>query len=271
MSASIEEVRAFWDARPCNVRHSSEPIGTLQYSREVTRRRYRVEPHIRDFAGFNDPEKVWPSMRVLEIGCGIGTDTIEFAKCGAFVTAADLSNESLEIADDRTKTHDLSGLVRFVQANAEELNLGTNNFDLVYSFGVIHHTPDPLRALQSVRDHCNPLTDVRIMVYHAFSMKVMKTLLMNRFRWGSIAKYSEAQTGSPVTHVYTRRQAKELMESAGFHVKDISVRFLFPYVIDDYKKGVLRKTWFFQYMPKFMYRSLERLVGWHLLIEAKIA
>jgi hypothetical protein len=72
---SIDRVRDYWNRRPCNVRHSPAPPGTRSYFDQVEERKYLVEPHIRRFAQFDR----WSGKRVLEIGCGIGTDTMNFA------------------------------------------------------------------------------------------------------------------------------------------------------------------------------------------------
>src|SRR6185295_8732391 len=108
-----------------------------------------VESHIPQFADFER----WRGKKVLEIGCGIGTDTINFARHGAQVTAVDLTEKSLEVARQRAKVFGLEDRIRFIQANAEKLSetVPVQKYDLVYSFGVIHHTPHPERVLQEVR------------------------------------------------------------------------------------------------------------------------
>src|SRR5499427_3402882 len=128
---SVERVRSYWDQRPCNIRHSPKPVGTREYFDEVEARKYFVEPHIPRFAEF--PR--WSGKRVLEIGCGIGTDTINFARAGAQVTAVDLSERSLEIACQRAEVYGLQDRIRFYCTDAEHLStiLPPEPYDLVYS------------------------------------------------------------------------------------------------------------------------------------------
>jgi 2-polyprenyl-3-methyl-5-hydroxy-6-metoxy-1,4-benzoquinol methylase len=172
----ITKVSEYWNSRPCNIRHSTKPVGTREYYDEVEARKYFVEPHIPRFAEFDR----WKGKKVLEIGCGIGTDTINFARAGAQVTAVDLTEQSLEVARQRAKVFGLEDRIRFLQANAERLSetVPVERYDLVYSFGVIHHTPDPSRVLDEIRKYVTPESTVKIMVYNRWSWKVLWILLV---------------------------------------------------------------------------------------------
>src|ERR1700724_251398 len=110
---TVEDVRSYWDRRPCNIRHSRREVGSPEYFDEVEARKYFVEPHIPGFAQFER----WAGKRVLEIGCGIGTDTINFARHGARVTAVDLSDRSLEIARQRAGVFGLQDRIQFYQGS----------------------------------------------------------------------------------------------------------------------------------------------------------
>ena len=269
----VERVKEYWDRRPCNIRHSLQPVGTKQYFDEVEARKYFIEPHIPSFAQF---EK-WQGKHVLEIGCGIGTDTVNFARHGAQVTAVDLSEKSLEIARGRTVVYNLQDRVQFFSGNAEELSkfVPVEPYDLIYSFGVIHHTPHPERVLEQIRQYARPGTTVKIMVYHQRSWKVMWILMMEgkgRF-WNLpelVAKNSEAQTGCPVTFTYTRKEGRRILERHGFKVTGARVEHIFPYRVADYVQYRYVKEPYFRWMPPVLFRSLERRLGWHLCLTAKL-
>jgi 2-polyprenyl-3-methyl-5-hydroxy-6-metoxy-1,4-benzoquinol methylase len=267
----IEQVRRFWDARPCNVRHSPKPVGTREYFDGVEARRYFVEPHIVEFADFER----WRGKRVLEIGCGIGTDTMGFLRAGALVTAVELSDESLALAKQRTTLYGFAGRVQFYEADAEELDKSVPRepFDLIYSFGVIHHTPHPARVFDQLRGYVTSGSTIKVMMYHTFSWKVLWAVVCfggGRFwDWRRIiATYSEAQTGCPVTYTYTKRELAKLLEDRGFRVTEMRVEHIFPYRISEYKEYRYRKEWYFQWMPAPLFRWLERNFGWHLCVTA---
>jgi SAM-dependent methyltransferase len=166
--------------------------------------------------------------------------------------------------------------IDFVRANAEELTstLSGEPYDLVYSFGVVHHTPRPDRALAEMRELTAPGGTLKLMVYHRHSWKVFWIVAAQergRF-WKTdelVAKHSEAQTGCPVTFSYSRSEGRELVEGAGFHVRGIQVDHVFPYRIRDYVKYRYVKEPYFRWMPEPMFRALEHRFGWHLLVNAE--
>jgi len=270
-SVPLEAVRRYWNRRPCNVRHSPRPVGTREYFDEVEARRYFVEPHIPEFAEF--PR--WAGKRVLEIGCGIGTDTISFARAGAHVTAVDLSEESVKLARRRAQVYGLADQIDVHVADAEHLAdvVPSRPYDLVYSFGVIHHTPHPERVIRQVREnYLETHSTFKLMLYHRRSWKVFWVLLTEGRGafWKLdelVARNSEAQTGCPVTYAYTRRSAEQLLD--GFVIDDSRVEFIFPYRIPDYVEYRYVKNWYFRIMPPSLFRALERRLGWHLCITAR--
>jgi SAM-dependent methyltransferase len=268
---AIEQVRDYWNRRPCNIRHSPKPVGSREYFDEVEARKYFVEPHIPRFAEF---EK-WRGKKVLEIGCGIGTDTINFARHGAEVTAVDLSEKSLEVARQRAAVFGLGDSIRFYQGSAEELRaiVPSNSYDLIYSFGVIHHTPHPERVIEELAHFSHSGTTLKIMVYYRYAWKVFSVVFTHGrgqfWRMSEIvARHSEAQTGCPITYTFTHRTARELVERGGFRVIDMWVDHIFPYRVADYVQYRYVKALPFRWLPPSLTRQLETRFGWHLCLTA---
>lgn len=270
-SVSKDQVRDYWNSRPCNIRHSTLPVGTKEYFEAVAERKYFVEYHISGFAEFER----WKDKRVLEVGCGLGTATVSFALAGAEVTAVDMSTESLALARQNAETRGVADRVTFVEADAEELTkyVEPEPYDLVYSFGVIHHTPYPERAICEMRRFLEPGGELKLMVYNRWSAKVMRIVLedgQGRF-WRHerlVANASEAQSGCPVTYTYTRRSGRRFVESAGFHVDDVHVDHIFPYKIPDYVEYRYVKRFPMNVLPHGPTRLVEHALGWHLCITA---
>jgi len=267
----IELVKEYWDRRPCNIRHSPFRIGTKKYFDEVEARKYFVEPHIPKFAEFER----WKGKKVLEIGCGIGTDTINFARHGAFVTAVDISEKSIEIAKQRARIYGFEDRIRFILADAENLSstIKPEPYDLIYSFGVIHHTPNPGQIIKQIAENfVGHGSVIKIMVYNRFSWKVFQIIFTGGFKsWFKkdeyIARYSEAQTGCPITHAYSPRQLKKLLNSA-FKIIDIKIEHIFPYQVSEYKEYRYNKKLLWRIMPKKIFNYLEHVLGWHLCVTA---
>jgi SAM-dependent methyltransferase len=269
---SIDDVRSFWDRRPCNVRHSPKPMGTREYFDEVEQRKYAVEPHIPPFAEF--PK--WANKRVLEVGCGIGTDTISFARAGARVTAVDLSPNSLDIARRRAEVYGLSDRIDFHLANCEELSKSVppKVYDLVYSFGVIHHTPHPDRAIAQIRKYMDAKSELRLMIYSKVSYKLF-WVMKEEGVWDMsrldelIARNSEAQTGCPVTYTYTPDGVRTLL--GGLDVLELRKAHIFTWDIESYKRYEYKKDPVWANVSDAQLAELEKELGWHTLIKARLA
>jgi SAM-dependent methyltransferase len=268
VSELLEQVRAYWNQRPCNIRHSPKPLGTREYFDEVETRKYFVEPHIPEFAAFER----WKGRRVLEIGCGIGTDSVNFARAGADLTAVELSERSLDICRRRFDEYGLRA--RFYHGNAEELSrfVPVAPYELIYSFGVVHHTPHPERVMDEIRKFCGPQTEIRLMLYSKWSWKALWIVL--KYGQGAfwrapelIRRYSEAQMGSPVTFCYSFADIRRLM--AGYDIVRMWKDHIFPFALEKYVNYQYEWLWYFRIFPRQVFRRLERLLGWHTLVVAR--
>ena len=139
-----KQVRAFWQAHPCGTKFSDAGIGTREFYDRIERHRYDKEWHIPEAADFAGAR----GLRMLEIGCGMGTDGAQFAKAGADYTGIDLTDAAIELARKRFELCGLQG--NFQISDAENLDFADESFDLVYSHGVLHHTPDTARAIREI-------------------------------------------------------------------------------------------------------------------------
>jgi SAM-dependent methyltransferase len=256
MTVTIEEVKKFWNDRPCNIRHSSKEVGTLEYFNEVTKKKFFVENHILQFTKFLQ----WDGKKVLEIGCGLGTVGINFPFNGADYTGVELSKESLEIAKQRFSLYNQPG--QFYLGNAEELSsfVPVQTYDLIYSFGVIHHSPQPEKILSEIKKYMNENSTLKIMLYAKDSWK--------NYMIESGFDQPEAQYGCPIANTYTKQDVVELLD--GYDVLSIEQDHIFPYQVEPYKNGEYVKQPWFAEMPPEMFRTLEKNLGWHLLITAKL-
>lgn len=147
-------------------------------------------------------------------------------------------------------------------------------YDLIYSFGVIHHTPQPVNVLAELKHYVKPGTTLKIMVYHKFSWKVFWILLKyGKGQFWKIADFvaqnSEAQTGCPITYIYSRREFTHLLQQHGFQGIQSSIEHIFPYRIPDYVQYRYVMEWYFRYLPPSVFQWLEHHFGWHLCVTAQ--
>ena len=256
MTATINEVKKFWNDRPCNVKHSKKEIGTKEYFNEVEAKKFFVEPHILGFTNFEQSS----GKKVLEIGCGLATAGINFASSGADYTGVELSESSLELAKKRFEVYEQTA--KFYSGNAEELSsfVPVETYDLIYSFGVIHHSPYPEKIIAEIKKYMNENSVLKIMLYAKDSWK--------NYMIESGFDQPEAQYGCPIAKTYTKQDVVELLD--GYEVVSIEQDHIFPYQVEPYKNGEYVKQPWFESMPPEMFRTLEKNLGWHLLITVKL-
>jgi len=248
----MNDVYEFWNNRPCNIKHSNKKIGSKEYFEEVTKRKYIVEPHILTFADF---EK-YNGKNILEVGCGIGTAAQSFIENGANYTGIDLSDVSVELTKKRLQVFNLKGNI--FQANIENtINcLKDKQFDLVYSFGVLHHTPNVKIAIDNIWKILKPEGEFKLMMYAKNSLKYFEIT-------EGLDQY-EAQSGVPVANVYTNDDIYVLLNK--FKNIQIKQEHIFPYKIKEYKNYKYEKKECYKYMPEKTFKMLENKLGWHLCI-----
>ncbi len=268
----IQKVEDYWDSRPCNIRHSALPIGTREYFDEVETRKYKVEPHIPIFAEFSK----YNGKKVLEIGCGLGTETVNFVRAGAIVTVIELSQKSLSLCAERLKVFGLTATL--IQGNGEQIDqlVESKDFDLVWSFGVIHHTPHPDRIIEQCYKVLKPSGELKIMVYSKVSYKLF-FLMKETNNWDFsqkgidtlVSEYSEAQVGCPVTFSYTLHEARKLVRDGElFCVTEIFKDHIFCWDIGHYREYRYVKDDVWANVDDDQLRALEKELGWHTCISA---
>lgn len=254
-AVSYNDIKDYWDRQPCNVNHSREPIGTEQYFREVTEKRYRAEPHILDFAGFHH----WRGKRVLEVGCGIGTDAEQFARHGARYVGIDLSESSLDICRQRFDLYDLHGQFELGSVTEVEFLKSLGKFDLVYSYGVLHHFPGIEQHIKNISQVIEPGGEFRFMVY-----------AKNSWKYAMIQKgldQFEAQAECPYAEAFTKDEIVDLLGNA-FRLERVRQSHCFMYNVAAYKEGRFELEPWFAAMPEVMREAVKEYLGWHLLVKA---
>ena len=154
------QVQKFWQKSPCDSWFTKEPIGTHAFYRSLDEHRYKVHPRLQSAVGFERTR----GLRVLEIGCGCGSEAERFVRAGAHYTALDLTNAAVGVTRRRFQLASLEG--QFVQGDAENLPFADGSFDVVYSHEVLHHTPDTPRTVREVHRVLSLGGRAMIMLYY---------------------------------------------------------------------------------------------------------
>jgi len=286
-----ERVRAFWQEHPCGTKFADAEPGSPRFYELVEEHRYSKEWHIPAAADFSSSA----GLKVLEIGCGLGTDGAQFAKAGADYTGVDLTEAAVELARKRFEISNLPG--KFQTADAENLEFANESFDLVYSHGVLHHTPDTARAVREIHRVLRPGGRAVVMLYHrdSYNYRVNISVLrragarllksesgirfVNRITGEPLESLREHArllqngeekylkpdeflsqntdgAGNPLARVYSTKEARDLFKD----FSDLEFRIYF-----------LNKRWLpviGSLLPRSLEATLASRWGWHLWIYA---
>jgi len=256
-----DEVREFWNSDPCGTRYLE---GVDDFEAHA-RARYALEPHIPEFAQFASAR----GLRVLEVGVGIGADYLEWLRAGARATGVDLSPASLERARRRCELAGCQPDLRV--ADAEHLPFADNTFDVVYSYGVMHHSPDTAQCLREAWRVLKPRGQARIMLYHHPSLTgAMLWLRYGVFRGKSLRHAVYDHLESPGTKTFAQPEVRSM--AAGF--EDIVMRQVFSpgdmllnLPSTRFQSPLYRLVW--KLYPRGLARKLGRRWGLFLLISGR--
>lgn len=215
------EVREFWNRLSCDTQVASSAKFSRDYFEEIESFRYRDQPFIHGFAQFTR----YRGKRVLEVGFGAGTDFIQWLRAGARASGIDLTPEALGNLTHRIETYQLEPPEQIMVADAEQLPFESNSFDLGYSFGVLHHSPDTEKAISELVRIVRPGGDVKIMLYNRHSIYVfnqwMKFGLLRGKPRQSLKSILWHHIESLGTKGYTRKELSQML--GRLPVENISV------------------------------------------------
>ncbi|HEY2962937.1 MAG TPA: class I SAM-dependent methyltransferase [Pyrinomonadaceae bacterium] len=263
-----EKVRAReqWGQDPCGAEYDREhELGTREFFDEIEQHRYsQYAPWMPRVMGFDK----FRGARLLEIGCGMGTDLLQFARGGARCIGIDLTPRSVAITRHRFALYGVDGA--FMIADGEQLPFASESFDVVYSNGVLHHTPDTAGAMREVHRVLRPGGVAKVMLYHRNSLNYWVEIILRRgFLGGEFLRGRTAEEimsrviefsdhdARPLVKVYSRKQARELFRQ--FREVVVEVEQLTREELRILSSVVSEK----------LLRRLGNRIGWNVVITAK--
>ena len=216
MTATKSEVAQYWNRESCGAGVTSEPKHTRAYFEEIEAYRYRVEPEIFAFAQFTRHH----GERLLEVGVGAGSDFLQWVRAGTAAHGLDLTQEAVDNVRRRLAVYGLRADV--TRADAEALPYADDSFDIIYSWGVIHHSPDTERAFAELVRCTRPGGTIKLMVYNRLSLHAFYTWVRHALLRGRpLRSFSEVlfhHMESIGTKAYSRAEIKAMAERHGVKI-----------------------------------------------------
>ncbi|MCE5252293.1 class I SAM-dependent methyltransferase [bacterium] len=257
------QVKQYWNKRACGTEGSDSEKHSRKYFDELEDYKYSLESEIFSFAQFTR----FHGQKVLEVGVGTGTDFLQWVRAGAEAYGLDLTEEAVEHVRNRLNVYGLEAK-EIIVGDAENIPYPDNMFDLVYSWGVIHHSPDTIKALEEIIRVTRPGGKIKIMVYNrrsliTFFLYLHYGLFVKKpFRTISDILYHDIE--SIGTKAYTIQEFKNILARLPVQLKDISAKLRkveLKWIVPGYVRFLLRMVGFFMGHDKtgyFMTINLEK-------------
>ena len=242
------DVREYWNRHIHDLEITKHPVGSPGFFADLDQYHFEKLHHLLRLVDFS----AYRGKRVLEVGCGAGTDLARFAKGGAVVTGVDVAASAIELARRNFQQQGLEADLR--EADGEHLPFADETFDLVYAHGVVQYTADGAALVNECRRVLEPGGEAVFQVYNRISWLNALSKLM---------KVPLEHEDAPVLKKYSAREFRGLL--GGFsEVRIVEERFPVKSRLHGGWKGTLFNTFFvgtFNALP----RPLVRRFGWHLL------
>lgn len=265
-SEEKQRAREQWSHDPAGAVYGREhQFGTREFFDAVERHRYiEYAPWMPEVMGFN----AFKGARLLEVGCGMGTDLLQFARGGAKVTGIDLTPRSIAISRKHFEIYGQRG--EFAISDCEKLPFESESFDVVYSNGVLHHTPDTAAAVQELYRVLRRGGQARVMLYHRGSLAFWGQIVLRHGLLGGellrgtsperiMSRYVEVNEGGgcPLVKVYSRKQARKLFSM----FRDVNVE------VEQLTRPELPLLG--KFIPEGVFRFLRQSVGGNVIVSAR--
>ena len=244
---TLGDVKDFWNRNVCQTEFiKTDETGSRAFFEEAERVRYKYHYYLPGL--FDSIAAAKPGGTVLEIGCSMGTDLLQLARRGLRVTGIDLTEAGIELAQRRFQLYNMQAQLK--TADAENLPFGENSFDIVYSFGVLHHTPDTGRAVAEVRRVLKPGGLAVIMLYHRRSFNYLMHRLLNQPFDG------HRNDRCPIERTYTKSGINILFRD--FARVELDLKYFMTTGF-----GIV-----WDLLPLYVHKKLGQIWGWHIIIKA---
>lgn len=265
-------VHDHWEHETCGTRYG-EAADRLSWFRDIARTRQALEPYIGSFARFEEAA----GKCILEIGVGAGSDFIEWCRCAEHATGVDLTEAAIALTAERLELEGVSeSRFTLTTADAEALPFADASFDIVYSWGVLHHTPGTEQAYREVLRVLKPGGVARTMIYHIPSWTGLMLYLMHGLAKGrpllGLRRAVFEHLESPGTKAYTTSEGFDLAQIAGLENIRVETKLGPGDLLEirpsaRYRGSLARIAW--ALYPRPLVRLLGDRFGLYLLIEGR--